>query len=106
MLGHVRRILIRYFDGCPHWRIADERVRAALGQSRLDATIGYETVETIDDAIGTGFRGSPTILIDGIDPFPTGDAPPALACRIYPTPAGPQGAPTVEELIAALSSQQ
>jgi hypothetical protein len=25
------KITIQYFDGCPHWKLADERVRLALG---------------------------------------------------------------------------
>ncbi len=100
----MQHIVIRYFDGCPHWRIADERVRDALRSAGLsDATVEYEPVETMADAIRTGFRGSPTILVDGTDPFAEGYAPVGLACRIYQTEAGPQGAPTVEELTAVLA---
>jgi hypothetical protein len=48
------------------------------------------------------FHGSPTIIVDGHDPFPTAGQP-GLACRIYQTPAGPAGAPTVEQLRSALA---
>jgi hypothetical protein len=97
-------IVIRYFAGCPHWRIAEERVRDALRTAGLaDVTVEYERVETIENAIRTGFRGSPTILIDGMDPFAEGDAPAGLSCRIYQSEAGPQGAPTVQELEAVLT---
>jgi len=100
----MRHIVIRYFDGCPHWRLAAERVRDALQLAGLtDATVEHEPVETMEDAIRTGFRGSPTILVDGTDPWAEGDAPIGLACRIYRTEAGPQGAPTVAELRAVLA---
>lgn len=45
------------------------------------------------------FVGSPTILIDGVDPFAVTDAVPALACRMYP---GGQGVPDGRELRHAL----
>jgi len=48
------------------------------------------------------FAGSPTIYADGIDLFPTGDDGGALACRIYRTPAGLTGSPTVEQLVDAI----
>lgn len=100
----MRHIVIRYFEGCPHWRLADERVHDALAEAGLsDATVEYDPVETIEDAARTGFRGSPTILIDGADPWAEEDAPVGLACRIYRTQEGPQGAPTVRELRKVLA---
>jgi hypothetical protein len=48
-----------------------------------------------------GFTGSPTLLIEGTDPFARPGAPVALACRTYPTPSGLAGAPTIEQLSAA-----
>ena len=35
-----------------------------------------------------GFVGSPTILINGVDPFGVARQSPAYACRVYATPAG------------------
>ena len=55
-----------------------------------------------DDAIALSFHGSPTILVDGSDPFPA-SGPPGLACRIYDTPDGPAGTPSEDQLRAALS---
>jgi hypothetical protein len=100
----MAHIVIRYFDGCPHWRLADERVHEALRSAGLtDATVEYEAIETMEDAVRTGFRGSPTILVDGADPWAEDNAPAGLSCRIYRTEAGPQGAPTVRELQATLA---
>ena len=48
-------------------------------------------------------RGSPTLLIDGRDPFAVPGAGPALACRLYETEDGRlYGAPTVAALRRAL----
>jgi hypothetical protein len=94
-------VTLLYFDGCPNWAVADERLRT------LEAELGFSVerrgVDTIERAEEVGFRGSPTILIDGRDPFARGDEPVGLSCRIYQTPDGPAGAPTVEQLRAALA---
>lgn len=93
-------VTLLYFDGCPNWTVADARLAALADQ--LDLTVERRLVETPEAAQAAGFRGSPTILVDGRDPFATGDEPAGLACRIYQTPQGPQGAPTAEQLRAAL----
>ncbi len=60
-------------------------------------------VTSAEQADAVGFRGSPTILVDGADPFADPDAPTGLACRIYRTAAGVEPAPTVEQFRAVLS---
>ena len=50
-----------------------------------------------------GFRGSPTVLINGGDPFLDTDAPVGLSCRIYPTDKDFQGTPPEEALRAAIA---
>ncbi|WP_435060120.1 hypothetical protein [Streptomyces sp. bgisy060] len=56
------------------------------------------------EAVRSGFTGSPTILIDGHDPFAEPGAVPSLACRIYRTPNGPAGAPDIDQLSQALGA--
>jgi hypothetical protein len=92
---------VLYFDGCPNWRTAEERLTAL--QPELGFNLTRQLVSTPEDAERLGFRGSPTILVDGIDPFASGLEPIAFACRIYETPAGPAGSPTVGPLRAAVS---
>jgi len=50
-----------------------------------------------------GFHGSPSILVDGVDLFAEPGAGVGLSCRVYRTPEGLSGAPTVEQLRAALA---
>ncbi len=66
--------------------------------------MAYLKVETPQDAERLGFRGSPTILVDGRDPFADRDAPVGLSCRVYQTDAGLAGSPTAEQIVTALES--
>lgn len=96
-----RDIMLRYFDGCPNWQVAKERIEVVLGQLGETGAIRLERVETPHDADELDFRGSPTILIDGKDPFDAA-GPTGLSCRVYRTDAGLEGAPSVEQLMVAL----
>ena len=51
-----------------------------------------------------GFVGSPTILINGVDPFSAAGQSPAYACRVYATPDGLSGVPPLGEVISALAA--
>lgn len=94
-------VTVLYFDGCPNWQTADQRV-AALAED-LGITVTRRKVSTPEQAEAMGFRGSPTILVDGRDVFARSNEPIGLSCRIYQTPDGPAGAPTITQLRAALS---
>lgn len=96
------RLELLYFTDCPNWKTAAERlehVAAARG-----ADVEHRLVATPDEAEAAGFRGSPTILVDGRDPFATGNEPFGLACRVYQSPDGPAGAPTLAQLEAAVDA--
>lgn len=97
----MTEVTLLYFDGCPSWQTADERLRALAGEFGFD--LRHQKVETPEAAEAFSFRGSPTILVDGRDVFAEGDEPVGLSCRIYQTPEGPAGSPTVEQLRAALT---
>ena len=92
-------VALLYFDGCPSWREAERRLQAVLGP---DAALTYVHVRTPEDAERLSFRGSPTVLVDGRDPFADEDDPVGLSCRVFRTPEGLRGAPTVEQLREAL----
>ena len=92
-----------YFDGCPNWTVAEDRLtQALLTVGRGDITLERRKVETPAAARAGGLTGSPTIRIDDRDPFPT-DEPVGLSCRVYPTPDGLSGLPTVDQFIEVLS---
>ena len=91
-------VTLLYFDGCPNWRIAEERLSALADE--LDLTVTRRQVTSPEEA---GFRGSPTILVDGRNAFAEGHEPIGLSCRMYQTPDGPAGVPTLDQLRAVLT---
>ena len=103
-LSRPRDVELLYFDGCPNWRETKQRLAEALAAVGADPS-AYRAVAvtTAEEAERLTFRGSPTVLVDGQDPFADPDAPVGLACRVYRTPDGLRGAPTVEQLVAVLT---
>lgn len=97
-------IALLYFDDCPNWKIADERL-AVIAAERPDLTVSRHLVDTLEEAERVGFHGSPSILLNGVDVFAGPDAGVGLSCRVYRTPDGPAGAPRIEQLRAALYRQ-
>ena len=95
-------VTLQYFTGCPSWQVADERL-AALAAERPELTVQHQLVETVEDAERLGFHGSPSIVVDGADVFAGPGTAVGLACRLYQTPDGPSGAPTLDQLRSALA---
>jgi len=83
-------------------KVVDERL-SAIAAERADLTVKRHLVETLEEAERVGFHGSPSILVDGVDVFADPEAGVGLSCRVYRTPDGPAGAPTMEQLRAALA---
>jgi hypothetical protein len=95
-------ITLLYIPGCPHWQTARERVDQALHRIGQQVEVKVRPVESDEHARRIGFQGSPTILVGGRDPFAAEDGTSGLTCRLYRSPTGVQGAPSVEQLIAVL----
>ncbi|MEV5987498.1 hypothetical protein AB0L85_21180 [Streptomyces sp. NPDC052051] len=89
---------------CPNEKVAAERLRQALDDVGL-SEVGFTTRVITEEAEAErrGFTGSPTVLIDGRDPFAEPGRTPGLACRVYRTPEGLSGAPSTEQLRQVLT---
>ena len=98
-------VSLLYFDDCPNWKLADQRL-AAIVIERPAVVVTRHRVETVDEAERLGFHGSPSILVDGVDVFAEPGAGVGLSCRVYRTPDGLAGAPTMEQLRAALGGDE
>ncbi|GAA3390332.1 hypothetical protein [Cryptosporangium minutisporangium] len=97
------QVSVVHFAGCPSWRAAGRRLRAALDEhGRSDIAVAYVPMASGAAAAAAGFRGLPTLLIDGHDRFPSGPMPDGLTCRLYPTATGLAGAPDQADIAAAL----
>lgn len=86
-------VKVQYFRGCPN---SDEMLRRVKEAIKDLPNIEYseELVETEEKARQVGFRGSPTLLINGKD-FEGIPIPPvaSLSCRVYL-----KGLPKVEDI--------
>ncbi|MDQ8705163.1 organomercurial lyase [Streptomyces sp. LHD-70] len=97
------RITVLTVPDCPNGPVVQERITAALN----GRTAEVERVEVTGSAEAerSGMTGSPTVLLDGTDPFGIVGAAPSVSCRIYRHADGKaDGAPTVDELREALTA--
>ncbi|WP_062387523.1 hypothetical protein [Demequina iriomotensis] len=100
------KVELLHIESCPGHAHARVRLRAALDDLGLAAVeVQEQLVRTSEQAAETSFAGSPTILVDGEDLFPTGQLLLALACRVYPTNAGLADCPTQAQLVEALRAR-
>jgi hypothetical protein len=86
------QIEVLVIDGCPHV----DAVLAALrniADDRDDISVETSVIASVEEAGERSFLGSPTILIDGRDPFPATGSVAGLACRRYRLPGGGYGVP-------------
>lgn len=92
------KIDLLYFDGCPSWEGGMQNLMAALEAEGLEAEIELVNVKDEAQAAHWKFLGSPSFQVGGVDWWPEERADYQLSCRVYPTPQGMKGAPTVEML--------
>jgi hypothetical protein len=106
-------LMLLTVDGCPHAARFEERLAVALA-GHPDAVLRRRVVATAQEAAAAGMHGSPTLLVDGVDPFARPGEAASLSCRLYPggesgVPSAPGhadaagGVPSVAALRAALS---
>ena len=95
-------VSLLYFDGCPNHHATMTLLEALLEEVGWDGSIQLVNVDSPEKAHDLGFRGSPTVLIDGVDPFLDHEAPVGLSCRIYATGSEYRGTPPERELRAAI----
>ena len=96
------RIEILTVPDCPNGPVLTQRLATVLGDDP-EVLVVQRSVTDPQEAARRGMHGSPTLLIEGRDPFADPDTPPSLSCRLYRAPDGSQqGAPSVEDLRSAL----
>ena len=96
------KVEILHIDECPNWEEVGRRVRIALDEvGAREVDIEFRLLSSSEEAADVWFAGSPTILIDGTDAFPTDGRTTDLACRVYHTARGLAGLPSAEQLVQA-----
>ncbi len=92
------KIELLYFDGCPSWQTGLKNLKSALQLEGIDAEVNLVNVQNEADAIRLEFLGSPSFRVNNVELWAETRETFALSCRVYPTPEGMKGWPTVEML--------
>ena len=95
---------VLFVPDCPNLDLVRRRLFEALDRSGVDAAVRETEVSSDEAAHTAGMHGSPTLLINGQDPFAEPDQPTSLSCRLYRSGGLVEGAPTVRELVAVLTA--
>lgn len=98
--GRAVVVTVLAVPGCVNGPLLEKRLRAAApGVRVVRRVVGDE-----GEAAALGMRGSPTLLVDGVDPFATGHEPFSVSCRLYRQEDGSvAGAPPVAALRRVLA---
>lgn len=95
------KLEFQYFNDCPNHKKLFENLEKAIEGLEDLIELSKIDIENDEDAKKYKFRGSPTLLINGIDlenlPEPE---EPVLACRFYPS-----GLPSVEIIRARILAE-
>jgi hypothetical protein len=91
-------LIVLAVPGCPNAPVLEERLAEVLA-GWPGVTVQRRVIADVAEAARWGMRGSPTLLVDGSDPFAAPGGGPAVACRLYRGEDGRlDGSPTVEAL--------
>jgi hypothetical protein len=98
------RLTILHVPDCPNVATLQNRLAEAIaGHADADVDINRQLVDSEQAARELGMTGSPTLLVDGHDPFAEPGRAASLSCRLYRDETGRiVGAPTVTQLRRAL----
>jgi hypothetical protein len=92
----MTEITFLYFNGCPSWEPALEDLKKVIEGEKIQAKLTLLKIDDPEQAQSEHFLGSPSIRVNGIDLWPEERADYALSCRVYQTPEGMKGSPTIE----------
>ncbi|MEU7390382.1 thioredoxin family protein [Streptomyces tanashiensis] len=99
------RVAVLTVPDCPHAPLVRDRVAVALAGRAVEVEL--VEVRGAAEAARWGMTGSPTVLVDGVDPFAVPGEPTSVSCRLYRDEAGAvDGAPSVEALRRVLAGAQ
>jgi hypothetical protein len=100
----IMELILLTVPACPNAAAFEERLAAVLA-GHPEIVVHRREVSDEQAAAQAGMHGSPTLLINGADPFAPPDQAPSLSCRLYRDAAGrPAAAPSVQALREALAA--
>ena len=91
-------LLVLAVPDCPNAPVLMERLGLVLADYP-GARVVSRVVRDEAEAVRLGMHGSPTLLVNGVDPFAAPGGPAGMSCRVYRDGSGrSQGAPSVAVL--------
>jgi hypothetical protein len=94
------KLQILHVPDCPNAAVLAARLDEVL-TGRADVAVEQVDVADQDEAAALGMTGSPTLLVDGTDPFAVPGVSASMSCRLYVDETGVvSGAPSVAQLRA------
>jgi len=89
------KLEILHIPDCPNVAVLRERLEA-LAETVPDVRVTSQVIDSAEDAAAAGMTGSPTLLVDGADPFREPGRAASLSCRLYRDDEGRlSGSPSV-----------
>jgi len=76
------RLEILHVPDCPNTAVLETRLAEVL-PALPEVEVSRQVVNSDSEAHRVGMAGSPTILVDGVDPFARPGLQPSLSCRLY-----------------------
>lgn len=102
-MGDGMRLEVLHVPDCPNAAVLTDRLDRLIADPGV--VIEHRVIRDAGEAAAFGMSGSPTLLIDGVDPFARPGLSPSLSCRLYFDDEGAAcGAPTAEQLARALAA--
>ena len=102
--GLESKLACLMWEGCSGATLREEMLEVAL-DGRTDVGIAWNVIADASEAARAGLHGSPTMLVDGVDPFAAPGQPPSLSCRLYDNAPGLlERAPSVTRLRQVLGA--
>jgi hypothetical protein len=99
------RVQILHVPDCPNTPVLRSRVEQVLA-GRNGVEVDERVVRDQVEAVALGMTGSPTLLVDGVDPFASAGVPASVSCRLYIDESGAlSGAPSLAQLRAVFAGE-
>jgi hypothetical protein len=100
------KLQILHVPDCPNAAVLAARLDEVLA-GRADVAVEQVDVADQDEAAALGMTGSPTLLVDGNDPFAVPGVSASMSCRLYVDDTGTvSGAPSASQLRAVLAGHR
>ena len=96
------KLEVLHVPDCPNTTVLTGRLETLI-IGRAGVRVEQREISNQAEASRRGMTGSPTLLVDGVDPFAVAGQSPSLSCRLYIDENGAvSGSPSLTQLLSVL----